>query len=132
MKQAHHKKTTIAHFVGLSGIGGVQSNFVEYMKSLESHNSRYQHRVYTLGCVDPHYQIASNVLDIRKISNLYKLILDLHNDISSFISKCNMCINDNESKYRIINKANTVAILKYSSHEHAKSIVNIYHKLLSS
>ena len=93
MKQTHRKKITISHFVGLSGIGGVQSNFVEYMKDVESHNSRYQHRVYTIGCVDPHYQIASNVLDIRKISNLYKLILDLvsknvivhfYNNLSSF------------------------------------------------
>ena len=69
----------------------------------------------------------SEIIDNEVTGRLYD-----HNDISSFISKCNMCINDNESKYRIINKANTVAILKYSSHEHAKSIVNIYHKLLSS
>ena len=93
MKQTHHKKIIISHFVGLNGIGGVQSNFVEYMESVESNNSKYKHRVYTIGCVDPHYHITSNVLDIRKISNLYKLILDLvsknvivhfYNNLSSF------------------------------------------------
>jgi glycosyltransferase involved in cell wall biosynthesis len=93
MKQIHCKQKLISHFVGLSGIGGVQSNFVEYMKNVELHNSRYQHRVYTVGSVDPHYQITNNVLDIRKISNLYKLILDIvskntivhfYNNLSSF------------------------------------------------
>jgi len=69
----------------------------------------------------------SEIIDNEVTGRLYN-----HNDTSSFISKCNMCIDDNESKYRMINKANTVAILKYSSHEHAKNIINIYHKLLFS
>jgi glycosyltransferase involved in cell wall biosynthesis len=83
----------ISHFVGLSGVGGVQSNFVEYMKNIESHSSRYQHKIYTIGSVDVHYQLVSDVLDIRKISNLYRLILDVvsrnvivhfYNNLSSF------------------------------------------------
>jgi glycosyltransferase involved in cell wall biosynthesis len=77
MKSIHQKQKIISHFVGLSGIGGVQSNFVEYMKSLELHQSKYRHRVYTFGHVDSHYQFVNDILDIRKLSNLYKLILDI-------------------------------------------------------
>ena len=83
----------IAHFVGLSGIGGVQSNFIEYMKNVELHPSEYKHKIYTIGNVDEHYQFVGNVFNIRKVSNLYGLILDIvsrnvivhfYNNLSSF------------------------------------------------
>jgi len=70
-------KMVIAHFVGLNGIGGVQSNFVEYMKSVKLEHSTCRHKVYTMGDMDEHYQLDVNVLNIRKISNLYKLVLDI-------------------------------------------------------
>ena len=93
MQSKRKNQKIISHFVGLSGVGGVQSNFVEYMKNIESHSSRYQHKIYTIGSVDVHYQLVSDVLDIRKISNLYRLILDVvsrnvivhfYNNLSSF------------------------------------------------
>jgi glycosyltransferase involved in cell wall biosynthesis len=73
----HHNQKIISHFVGLNGIGGVQSNFVEYMKNIELHSSKNQHKIYTTGIVDAQYKLTDNVLNIRKISNLYKLILDI-------------------------------------------------------
>jgi glycosyltransferase involved in cell wall biosynthesis len=92
MQSTHHRKI-ISHFVGLSGIGGVQSNFIEYMNNIVLHPSKYHHKVYTFGSVDSYYQLTYDVLDIRKISNLYRLILDivskdvvvhLYNNLSSF------------------------------------------------
>jgi glycosyltransferase involved in cell wall biosynthesis len=92
MQSTHHRKI-ISHFVGLSGIGGVQSNFIEYMNNIVLNPSKYHHKVYTFGSVDSYYQLTNDVLDIRKISNLYRLILDivskdvvvhLYNNFSSF------------------------------------------------
>ncbi len=93
MQSIHKKPKIISHFVGLSGIGGVQSNFAEYMRNIELHPSKYQHKIYTVGDIDVYYQITDNVFDIRKISNLYKLVLDVvskdvivhfYNNLSSF------------------------------------------------
>jgi len=93
MQSILKKQRIISHFIGLSGIGGVQSNFVEYMKNTKSHTSEYRHRIYTIGDVDAYYQFDSDVLDIRKISNLSRLILDVvsrniivhfYNNLSSF------------------------------------------------
>ena len=92
MRRMHQKKV-VSHFVGLSGIGGVQSNFSEYMSHISLYPSRYCHRVYTIGSVDSQYKIVNNVLDIRKISNLFRLVLDIisnrvivhfYNNLSSF------------------------------------------------
>ena len=93
MKFVHKQYKTIVHFVGLSGIGGVQSNFIEYMKNIELHPSKYHHKIYTIGDVDSYYQLTNDVLNIKKISNLYKLISDVvsknvivhfYNNLSSF------------------------------------------------
>jgi len=87
------KQKIISHFVGLSGVGGVQSNFVDYMKNIELYPSGYIHKIYTIGDVDAHYQFVSDILDVRKISNLSRLILDVvsrditvhfYNNLSSF------------------------------------------------
>ena len=72
-----NNRKVIVHFVGLSGIGGVQSNFIEYMKNIELYPSEYIHKVYTFGGIDKNYQLPVDVLDIRKILNLYRLILDV-------------------------------------------------------
>jgi glycosyltransferase involved in cell wall biosynthesis len=73
----NNKKIIISHLVGLRGIGGVQSNFIEFMNDIEKSYSEYQHNVYTIGKVDKHYKILFNVLNIRKITNFYKLLLDI-------------------------------------------------------
>ncbi len=89
----HKNQKKISHFVGLSGIGGVQSNFVEYMKNIELYPSGFNHKIYTIGKVDAHYQLANKVFDIRKVKNLYRLILDIisedtvvhfYNNLSSY------------------------------------------------
>jgi len=69
----------ISHFVGLSGIGGVQRNFVEYINNQITSESdgEFLHKVYTLGDVDCQYKILVEVYDIRKLKNLFSLVMDI-------------------------------------------------------
>jgi len=83
----------VSHFIGLSGIGGVQRSFVEYLADIETNHSQFKHKVYTMGRVDDEYCIAVDILNIQKIWNLCLLIKDLvsrktivhfYNNLSSF------------------------------------------------
>jgi glycosyltransferase involved in cell wall biosynthesis len=67
----------VCHFVGLSGVGGVQRNFSEYMKLEIITGNEYKHTVYTLGTVDSQYQFSTNILNILEFKNLLSLIFDL-------------------------------------------------------
>jgi glycosyltransferase involved in cell wall biosynthesis len=67
----------VSHFVGLSGVGGVQRNFIEYINNQIKTESNLSHKVYTLGEVDSQYKISVKVYNIRKINNLLSLILDI-------------------------------------------------------
>lgn len=69
----------------------------------------------------------SEIIDNGVTGRLYD-----HNNIDNFIIQCDKCINDSKSTYKIINNANTVANLKYSSHRHAESIVQVYLQLYSA
>ena len=68
-----------SHFVGLSGIGGVQRNFVEYINNQTPIGSKsdFLHKVYTFGEVDSQYRILTEVYDIKKINNLFSLIKEV-------------------------------------------------------
>ena len=79
MKNNSYKNITVSHFVGLSGIGGVQRNFIEYINNqliLEGKDG-FLHKVYTLGGVDLQYKLPVKVYDIRKIKNFLALIVDI-------------------------------------------------------
>ena len=67
----------VSHFVGLSGVGAVQRNFIEYINNQIKTESNLSHKVYTLGEVDSQYKISVKVYNIRKINNLLSLILDI-------------------------------------------------------
>ena len=71
----------VSHFVGLSGVGGVQRNFSEYInnKSKSELDDGLSHKIYTLGTVDQCYKflVEVDVHDIRKLKNLFSLILDI-------------------------------------------------------
>jgi len=67
----------ISHFVGLSGVGGVQKNFSEYIKLEITNGNSRKHKVYTIGKVDKQYQFDIKILNILKIKNLVLLMLDL-------------------------------------------------------
>ena len=69
----------VSHFVGLRGVGGVQSNFVEYINYVVKFklNDGLKHKVYTLGEVDKQYNLFINVLNIKKPRNFTSLILDI-------------------------------------------------------
>ena len=85
----------ISHFVGLSGVGGVQKNFVEYINAqniLRSSN-HFLHKVYTLGDIDQQYTLPIKVYNIRKLKNFFALVLDIisrrkivhfYNNLTSF------------------------------------------------
>ncbi len=70
-------KISISHFVGLSGIGGVQRNFLEYINNQVVSESELLHKVYTLGQIDPQYKMPIKVYNIKKLNNLLSLILDI-------------------------------------------------------
>jgi len=85
----------ISHFVGLSGVGGVQKNFVEYINAqniLRSSN-HFLHKVYTLGDIDQQYTLPIRVYNIRKLKFFFALVLDIisrrkivhfYNNLTSF------------------------------------------------
>ena len=70
-------KIYISHFVGLSGIGGVQRNFLEYINNQMLSESELLHKVYTLGKIDTQYKMPIKVYNIKKLKNLLSLILDI-------------------------------------------------------
>ena len=67
----------------------------------------------------------SEIIDNGVTGRLYS-----HRKISSFVSQLDMYINNHQSTHKIINKANTIATLKYDSNRHSKSIIKIYHNLI--
>lgn len=76
-KSSRQHKVSISHFVGLSGIGGVQRNFLEYINSQIILESELSHKVYSLGRVDFQYKLPIEVYDIKKIKNLLLLVIDI-------------------------------------------------------
>ena len=54
-----------------------------------------------------------------------------HCNIDDFVSQCDLYVNNDKSTHKIINEANAIANLKYSSHRHAESIIHIYQQLFN-
>ena len=82
----------IIHFVGLSGIGGVQRNFSEYIDTISSDDKLFNHKVYTLGSVDDQYNLPFCIHNIAKLKNFIffiksiisnNTIVHLYNNLSS-------------------------------------------------
>jgi len=69
----------------------------------------------------------SEIIDNGVTGRLYD-----HGNIESFMNQCDLYFNDEKSKCKIINTANTMAILKYSSDKHAQNIMQIYRSLLNT
>ena len=67
----------VCHFVGLSGVGGVQRNFVEYIKFDITQNTKCRHKVYTNGLVDSQYELPISIYNIKNIKNLFSLIFNI-------------------------------------------------------
>ena len=111
----------VCHFVGLSGVGGVQRNFSEYMKLEIISGNEYKHTIYTLGRVDDQYQFSTNILNILELKNLLSLIFDLiskskivhfYNNLTSikvafflfFIPVTNLIIHERGSAWNLPSK----------------------------
>jgi glycosyltransferase involved in cell wall biosynthesis len=65
----------VSHFVGLSGIGGVQRNFCEYMELAK--DTDITHKVYTMGSVDEEYSTSFKIFNILNVINLLAFIRDI-------------------------------------------------------
>ena len=65
----------VSHFVGLSGIGGVQRNFFEYMGFAK--DADITHKVYTMGGVDEEYTASFKTFNILNVINLLVFIRDI-------------------------------------------------------
>ena len=83
----------VSHFVGLSGIGGVQRIFFEYIKLEILNGKGKKHTIYTIGSVDSQYKIPKKILNILNIKNLVCLMIDIvsrnkvvhfYNNLTSF------------------------------------------------
>ena len=111
----------VCHFVGLSGVGGVQRNFSEYMKLEIISGNRYKHTIYTLGKVDDQYKLPTNILNILELRNLISLIFDLiskskivhfYNNLTSlkvaiflfFIPVTNLIVHERGSAWNLTSK----------------------------
>ena len=68
----------------------------------------------------------SEIIDNGVTGRLYN-----HHDTDDFIDQCSICLNNNRPEIEIVNQANTIAFSQYSSHRHAKNIIQIYQKLLT-
>ena len=77
MKNNNIHPLDVSHYVGLSGVGGVQKNFSEYIKYDLIQNPNSRHKVYTNGSVDSQYDLPINVFSIKNIKNLLSLILNI-------------------------------------------------------
>ena len=71
------KAVEISHFVGLSGIGGVQRIFFEYIEMEIMNRNEYMHTIYTAGEVDLQYKSLKKTLNILKFKNFLSLALDV-------------------------------------------------------
>jgi glycosyltransferase involved in cell wall biosynthesis len=87
------KTLEISHFVGLSGIGGVQRMFFEYIELEINNRKSDKHTIYTAGKVDSQYKIPKKILNIFRFQNLFCLIIDIisrnkvvhfYNNLTSF------------------------------------------------
>lgn len=93
MKNKLGSELRVSHFVGLTGVGGVQRNFSEYMRLEISNGNENKHKIYTIGDVDIQYQLDKKIFDILKVVNLLSLISDVisktkivhfYNNLTSF------------------------------------------------
>jgi len=80
----------VSHFVILSGIGGVQSTFCEYMDFTQDID--INHKIYTIGSADEEYEILFKTFNIFNPINFFAFIRDfasnntivhLYNNLSS-------------------------------------------------
>ncbi len=124
MKKEPHNQygdVYVSHFVGLSGVGGVQRNFVEYLNYEVSIGNKKRHQVFTLGNVDPHYVLPVKVRDIRNLRYLIvliwhvvsrKKIVHLYNNLTSiklailllFLPTCKLILHERGTVWNLSSK----------------------------
>jgi len=67
----------INHYVGLSGIGGVQKNFIDYFIYTSTTESQYKHKVFTRGVVDEFYSFNISSYNINKLRHFIRFLFAL-------------------------------------------------------
>jgi glycosyltransferase involved in cell wall biosynthesis len=121
MKKKIDTEFRVSHFVGLSGVGGVQRNFSEYMKLEITNGNESTHKIYTIGDVDSQYQFNKKIFNILKVVNLLSLISDIisktkivhfYNNLTSlkvaifllFLPTANLIIHERGSAWNLPSK----------------------------
>ncbi len=67
----------VNHYVGLSGIGGVQKNFIDYYIYTTTTESQYKHKVFTRGVVDEFYSFDISSYNINKLGHFIRFLFAL-------------------------------------------------------
>jgi glycosyltransferase involved in cell wall biosynthesis len=67
----------VNHYVGLSGIGGVQKNFIDYYIYTSTTESQYKHKVFTRGVVDEFYSFDVSSYNINKLGHFIRFLFAL-------------------------------------------------------
>jgi len=65
----------VSHYIGLSGIGGVQRNFIEYINAAIKLDDRVCHEVFTHGEIDSQYPLHVKVHDVSGVIGFFTLIV---------------------------------------------------------
>jgi len=82
----------VSHVVGLSGLGGVQRNFSEYIE-YASKIDDINHTIYSIGEAEDEYTLSMQARNIFRLKNFIKLIFDclsgknivhFYNNLTSF------------------------------------------------
>jgi glycosyltransferase involved in cell wall biosynthesis len=71
------QSVSVSHVVGLSGIGGVQRNFYEYVKHIVGISDGVQHKLYRIGEADVQYSLPLESFDIKQPMVMMRLLVDL-------------------------------------------------------
>jgi glycosyltransferase involved in cell wall biosynthesis len=121
MKNKIDTELRVSHFVGLTGVGGVQRNFSEYMKLEITNGNESKHKIYTIGEVDSQYHLNKKIFNILKLVNLLSLISDVisktkivhfYNNLTSlkvaifllFLPTANLIIHERGSAWNLPSK----------------------------
>ena len=70
-------KIKVSHYVGLSGVGGVQRNFIEYYNKSSDNDKRFEHTIYSNATADKEYGFDAPIRNILHLKHLLHFIYDL-------------------------------------------------------
>jgi glycosyltransferase involved in cell wall biosynthesis len=70
-------KIKVSHYVGLSGVGGVQRNFIEYYNKSVDNDKSVEHTIYSTATADKEYGFDAPIRNILHLKHFLHFIYDL-------------------------------------------------------